>query len=136
DEGRQALAHERKRHLRADKATPTGDPPMVEAPAVRHEHPPWCEGTSQVGQCVVRHVVEDEVVTLPRPREVLFGVIDDMVCAERPDQAYVSRARDAGHLRSERLRDLNREGSDATRGPDDQDLLPGFDLAATAQRLE
>src|SRR5207248_4023967 len=79
DEGRQALAYERKRHLRADKGTPAGDPPMVEAPAVRHEHPPWGEGTSQVGQCVVRHVVEDEVVTLARPREVLFGVIDDMV---------------------------------------------------------
>src|SRR5437763_15477129 len=103
-EGRQALAHDRKRHLRADKTTPTGDPPMVEAPAVRHEHPLWSECASEVGQRVVRHVVEDEVVTLARPREVLFGVIDDTVGAERSDQVHVSRARDAGHIRSERLR--------------------------------
>src|SRR4030088_3149382 len=53
DERRQPLAHERKRYLRPDKATPACDPPMVEAPAVRHEHPPRSEGASEVGQRVV-----------------------------------------------------------------------------------
>jgi len=52
------------------------------------------------------------------------------------DRTRSSRARDAGHIRSERLRDLHREGPDATRGAVDQDLLPGFDLAVIPQRLQ
>src|ERR1039458_4973730 len=37
----QSLAHESKRHHRADEAAPARQPTMVEPPAVRHSYPRW-----------------------------------------------------------------------------------------------
>src|SRR6202011_2032871 len=76
------------------------------------------------------------VVSLPRLREVLFRVIDDMVCPDRSDHVHVARTTDASHLCSERFGNLHREGSDASRGPVDQYPLPGLDLAVIANREE
>ena len=109
---------------------------MVEPPAVRHERSLRGERAPEVGEGTVRHVVEYEVVPLPRPREVHFRVVDDMVGADRSDQVHVPRAADASHLRAERLRNLHGKGSDAARGTVDQDLLSGPDLAVIADRQE
>src|SRR5919204_641452 len=85
---------------------------------------------------MVPYVVEDEVVPLALLREVLAGVVDDVVGADRADQVHVPRAAHAGHVRSERLRKLHREGTDAARRTVDQDLLPGSHLALVAKRLQ
>src|ERR1039458_1015045 len=58
----QSLAHESKRHHRADQATPAGNPAMVEPSAVRNEHPLWSERTPEARQRKFRRVVENEVV--------------------------------------------------------------------------
>ena len=68
--------------------------------------------------------------------EVLPGVVDDAVRAERLDQVDVPRAADAGDLRSERLGDLHGERPDATGGAVDQDFLSRLNLPLVAKRLE
>jgi hypothetical protein len=65
-----------------------------------------------------------------------LGVVDDVVRTDRPDQVHVPRAAHAGHVRSERLRDLNGEGAHAPRRTDDQDLLPWLDPSVIAQTLQ
>src|SRR4030088_999273 len=85
---------------------------------------------------MVRHVVEDEVVTLRVPGEVLGCVVDDMVSADGPDHLHVLRAADAGHLGSESFCDLHGESPNATRSAVDQDLLAWLDIALIAKKLE
>jgi len=85
---------------------------------------------------MVRHVIEDKVVTLPTLGKVLLGIIDDLVCADRSDHVHVPRAADAGHVRAERLGDLHGERPHASRRTVDQDLLPWLDLALIANSLE
>jgi len=82
---------------------------------------------------MVRHVVEDEVVPLILLREVLTSVVDDVIGADRSDHVHVSGAAHAGHLGAECLRDLHREGADASGGAVDQDLLPGSNAAMIAK---
>ncbi len=61
-----------------------------------------------------------------RPGEVLPGVVDDVVCANGPDQVHVSRAADAGHLRPERLGDHRPvRHRDRTVSPTDAELREG-----------
>ena len=136
EEVAEGLAPELEQHLALDDPTATGHPRLVEAAAVRHQHPGRREGTAQVGQRVVRHVVEDEVVLLAALGEVFLRVVDDVVRADRADQLHVPRADDRGHLGAEGLGDLDREGADAARGAVDQDLLARVDLAVVAHGLE
>src|SRR5919107_4587838 len=85
---------------------------------------------------MVRHVVEYEVVPLILLREVLTGVVDDVIRADRSDQVHVSSAAHARHLRSEGPGDLHREGADASGGAVNQDLLPISNAAMIAKGLE
>ena len=73
-------------------------------------------------------VVEDEVVLLSAPGEVVAGVVDDVVGADRTDQVHVPGAAHAGDLGPERLGDLHRERADAAGGTIDEDLLAGLDV--------
>jgi hypothetical protein len=68
--------------------------------------------------------------------EVLAGVVDDVVGADRPDQVQVPGAAHAGHVRSEVLRELDGEGAHAARRADDQDLLPWPYPPLVAQALQ
>src|SRR2546425_6920836 len=79
--------------------------------------------------------VEDQVVTVPISREVLPGVIDDPVCSDRADHVHVLRTAHGGHLRSERLGDLNGECAYASRRTVDQDFLPGPNVSFVTQTL-
>src|SRR5207244_9011370 len=81
-------------------------------------------------------IVEDQVVTLSAPGEVLSRVIDDMIGAYRSDQLHVCGAANGGHVGSERLRDLDREGAHASSRTVDQDLLPSLQLSDVAKRLQ
>src|SRR5437899_8243019 len=85
---------------------------------------------------MVPHVVEDEVVAFLPLGEVLPGVVDDMVSADRSNHVHVPRTAHPGHLRAERLRDLHRERSEASGGTVDQDLLTWLDLPLIAKQLE
>src|SRR5918997_5403903 len=80
--------------------------------------------------------LEDEIVVLPTSGEVLLGVVDDVICAERSDQLYVPRAAHAGHLGVEGLGDLYGQGPYASRRTDDQDLVPRLDPPVVAQTLQ
>ena len=81
-------------------------------------------------------VVEQQVVLLGAPGEILAGVVDDVVGAERLHEVGVSRAAHRGHFRAERFRDLHGEGPDASRRTIDQNLLPRLELSLVAQTLE
>ena len=85
---------------------------------------------------MVGHVVEDEVVALLAAGEVLLGVVDDVVGPDGVDQVHVSGAAHAGHLGSQCLGNLHREGADAAGGAVDQDFLPSFYAAVVANGLE
>jgi hypothetical protein len=72
---------------------------------------------------VVPNAVQNQVVTLPTPGEIFLGVINDVICADGPDQVHISRAAYPGDLCAEELGDLDRERADASRRTVNQDLL-------------
>ena len=80
--------------------------------------------------------LEDQVVALLAAREVLPGVVDDVVGAERTDEIHLPGAANAGNTAPERLGDLHGERADASTGTDDQDLLARLHGARIAQSLE
>ena len=80
--------------------------------------------------------LEDDVVAPPVGGDVLPGVVDDLVGAERADQVQVPGAAHPGHLGPEPLGELHGEGADAARGADDQDLLARLDARVVAQALQ
>ena len=88
--------------------------------AVGDQRPVRREGSPRLRHRVVPDVVEDEVVALSALREVLLGVVDDVVGADRADQVDVPGAGDAGHLGTERLGDLHGERAHAARRPVDR----------------
>src|SRR5215208_5119968 len=69
-------------------------------------------------------------------REVLLRVIDDAICAERPDELDVPRAAHGCDVGTEHLRDLYRERAYASGSAVDQNLLARLDLPVVAQGLE
>src|SRR5437660_760744 len=85
---------------------------------------------------MVRNVVENHIVTLPGFGEIFFGVINDVIRAERPDHMQISRTTYTGHIRAERFRDLHREGSHTSRRPVNQDFLAGLNFSLVAKRLQ
>src|SRR5450759_2214288 len=85
---------------------------------------------------MVRHVVEDKVVTLPTLGEVLLGVVDDVVSANGADHVDVLRAAHAGYFGAECFGDLNGERPEASRRSVDQDLMTWLDLPLIAKQLE
>src|SRR2546423_1005626 len=85
---------------------------------------------------MVPDVVEDEVVAFLTLGEVLPGVVDDMVSADRSDHVDVLRAAHACHLGTERFGDLHRERSEASRRAVDQNLVTWLDLPLVAKQLQ
>lgn len=74
--------------------------------------------------------VEDDVVRLAVPSEVLLGVVDDLVGAERPHDLDVLRVAHCSHVRIEVPGQLHRRSADRPRRAVDEDSLP---LAETYQ---
>ena len=85
---------------------------------------------------MVPDVVENQVVAFRALGEILFGVIDDVIGADRSDHVYVSRAAHAGDVCPERLGDLHGERTHASRRAIDQDLLPRLNLSLVAETLQ
>jgi hypothetical protein len=85
---------------------------------------------------MVSRDIEDEIVTLATLGEVLLGVIDDLVCAERTDHVQFPRAVQAGHVRSERLGKLHGEATHTATRAIDQDPLSWPYPSLIAKTLE
>jgi integrase len=68
--------------------------------------------------------------------DVVAGVVDDLVGADRADQLELGRAGHPGHLRAERLGQLHPERPNPAGRPDDQDPLLRLDLALIPKALE
>src|SRR6185437_7166343 len=100
-------------------------------PAGASQRPAWPPTTTRAAR-----EVQHQVVAPRPPGEVLGGVVDHLVGADRGDQAGVARAAYAGDLRAERAGDLHGEGADAARRAVDQDLLAGPQPAVVAQAAQ
>src|SRR5216683_189965 len=85
---------------------------------------------------MVPNHVENQVVALRTFGEILFGVINDLICADRSDHVHISRTAHAGHFRSERLGDLHSERTHSSRRSVNQDLLPRLNLSFVAKTLQ
>jgi hypothetical protein len=68
--------------------------------------------------------------------DVLAGVVDDRVGADRSDQFGLGCAAHAGDLGAVGLGHLHRERADASSCADDQDPLAGLDSALVANSLQ
>jgi hypothetical protein len=86
--------------------------PPRDTPTGQHERPRRCQRAPGIGQRTVADQVQHDVVPLPVTGEVLDGVVDDVVRADRPEQVHVPRAANTGHLRTERLGNLHGERAD------------------------
>src|SRR5438552_9313596 len=85
---------------------------------------------------MIRHEVENQVVVLSTFREVLSGVINDVICADGSDHFNVPRTANAGNFSAERLGDLHSERTHASSRTVDQDLLPRLNLSLVAKTLQ
>src|SRR5262249_58670077 len=109
--------------------------PLPPPPARKRPLPGGSRPPPRPREPVVPADVEDQVVVLAAVGEVLPGVVDDLVGADRADQADFRGAGHAGDRGPEGLGELHGIGADASRGTDDQNVLPGCD-APGAQALQ
>ncbi len=137
-EGLELLAHERGQHYDLQHASQRSKQALIlwtaagdsDIDAMRQQD------TLVIQQRVIADAVENQIVTLRPLREVLAGVVDDMVCAQRPDQLDVPGAANPGHVCAERLGDLHGESTNASGRAIDQDFLPWLQSAVVAQPLQ
>src|SRR6266550_5117172 len=85
---------------------------------------------------MVPNAVENQVVTLPTFGEILLDIINDTICADGSHHLHISRAAYAGHIRAERLGDLHRERTHASRRTVNQDLVLRLNLSLVAQAAQ
>src|SRR5689334_5898639 len=127
------LAHEHRDQHRSQGAAQLA----IRMPAaVRDQLPGRGQRASGPSHGVVADVVEDQVVACRALGEVCDGVVDDVVRTDGADQFDVLRARDAGHLGAEGLRDLDGEGSHAAGRAIDEDPLARANVSVVAEQLE
>ncbi len=100
------------------------DPAHAGVTAARDEDPVRRERAARGRQRVTGDVVHDHVVARPALCEVLLGVVDDVVRADRLDHLHVPRAADSGHLGAEGLGDLDGKRPHTPRRAVDEHLLP------------
>src|SRR2546426_778322 len=100
------------------------------------EGSPLLQRTLALGEGVVPGHVEYQVVPPPGLGEVLAGVIDDPVRADRADEVQVLRAGHARDVRSQHLGDLHGERPDTPRRPVDQDLLSTLEPSHIPETLQ
>src|SRR5439155_16927363 len=86
-------------------------------------------------QRMVGNVVQNHVVTLIAFGEILFSVINNMICTERSDQVQISCTANAGHICAHGFSYLHRERAYTSRRTVNQDFLPGLDLSFVANAL-
>src|SRR6516164_7220803 len=66
---------------------------------------------------MVRHTVENHVITLSAPGEILSRVIHHLVGAERSHHIHIPRTAYSGHFGAKGLGDLDGKRTDASGAP-------------------
>src|SRR5262245_9687089 len=79
---------------------------------------------------------QNQVIPLSTFREIFFGVIHHMVCAQRTRHVHLARAAYGSDLSAEVFGKLYGKRPYATRRTVNQDLLPWLNLAFIAQTLQ
>ena len=90
------------------------------------------EGAPRRGEGMVARDVDDDVVALGALGEVVLGVVDDVVGADRSDHLELARRIHAGHVRAVGLGELDGEDADAPAGAVDEHGLARSHLAVVA----
>src|ERR1700726_539237 len=85
---------------------------------------------------MVTNQIEDQIVPLVAFGEIFLGVIDHMIGADRTDKIDISRTANAGDLRAERFRDLDRESAHASGRAVHQNLLTSLNMTFVAETLQ
>jgi hypothetical protein len=83
---------------------------------------------------MVSNAVEDEVVLLATLGEILLGVVNDAICAERFHHVQIPRAAYAGHMCIERFADLHSERTHASGCTVNQNLNASEGCRPTERR--
>jgi len=89
-----------------------------------------------VRQRTIATSVENHVVAALTVSELVTGVVDDMICADRSDHLHFLSAADAGHLCSVRFRNLHGEGSHASGRTGDQDPVTRLYPSRVSESLQ
>src|SRR5512132_149732 len=84
---------------------------------------------------MVPREVDYDVVALAGPGEILPGVVDDPIRADRPERVQLPGGIHTGHVRSVCLGELHREGPYGPSGTVDQDPLSRPDSPLIANTL-
>src|ERR1700761_8137683 len=79
---------------------------------------------------------QNQIVSLPTPREILFAVIDDTIRAHRPRLIHIPRTANSSHISPKRLRDLHRKGPHTARRTFHKNLLPWSNPSLIAKPLQ
>src|SRR5215472_3437007 len=128
------LADKARGHKHLEQTSENPDHPP--APAIRrsdHDVATFgIEDAPELGQRMVRHAVENHVITLSAPGEILSGVIHHLVGAERPHPIHIPRTAYSGHFGAKGLGDLHGKRTHASCRTINQNLLPLWDLALAA----
>src|SRR4051812_29642839 len=94
------------------------------------------QDTPALGNGMVPDVVENDIVMLITPSEVLLRVVNHVIRAHRAGLLHVPCAADGGDLCAKRLCDLDREGTHASGGAVDQHLLSRANVSLVAKTLQ
>ena len=85
---------------------------------------------------MVPNAIENDVIPFAAFSEIRQFVVNHVIRADGADHFHISGAAYSGHLRAERLGDLHRERTHASRRTVDQNLLPRLNLSLVAQALQ
>src|SRR3954468_17926848 len=135
DEGAQRLADERREQHCGELTLDAADPPVALS-ADDDESASRCQGAAYVPDRCATEDVQDDVVAAGSVCEVLTGVVDDVVGAERGRYGLAAASADSGGLGAGRLRDLHRDAADRPGRADHQDPFAGLDPTVVTDCLQ
>jgi len=79
---------------------------------------------------------KDEIILASILGEILFGVVNDVICAYRARHLQIPRAAHGSHFRSKRLGNLHCKRTHPARRSVDQNFLPWLNMPLIAQALQ
>src|SRR5215469_6440101 len=85
---------------------------------------------------MVSDTVENCVIPLQLPGEILLRVIDNPIRTQGPNHVDIPSATDRGHVSAEPLRDLHRECAYSSRRAVDENLVSRLEVRFIAKTLQ
>src|SRR5258708_35891179 len=130
------LTCEPGRHGQPEQMRQQANPSTVGSRSDRDEYPTGGHDAPVSRQRMVPDAIEDHVISLGAPGEIVGRVVHDMVAADGPNAVHIPRAAYTGHFSAERSSDPHRELAHTARRTVDPDLLPRLNLAFVAKALK